>query len=327
MTNQGTQQAAEGHIGRRLLSVVVPVFFNEPSLPPLFEELKALEGRLRQRAVDLELIFVDDGSGDGSLSALLAIHTARPSTVVIKLTRNFGAATAVKTGLRRASGDALVILAADLQDPVAQIDAMVDAWLQGQPFVICVRRTRKDPWLNRLASAVYYRLVRRIVIQGYPIGGFDMMLMTRQIYRHLADSPPNTNLHLLAFWLGFEPTVLDYDRPARPFGRSRWSVAKRLKLVADTVTGFSVVPIRLMSMLGLLAAGVSFLYAIFMFVSALSRGVSVPGFATTVVLISFFGGMILLMLGMIGEYLWRIFENTAHKPDGVVETVYDDSEA
>ena len=308
------------------LSVVVPVYFNEASLAPLHLELLALAARLAEKSIALEVIFVDDGSGDGSLAELYKIREAHPETVVVKLTRNFGAAVASKIGMKEATGDALVLIAADLQDPVDLIDGMVDRFLAGGNFVICVRQTRDDPFPSKLLSSLYYRIVRAIVIADYPVGGFDMMLLAAPLYRNVAASGPNTNLQLFAYWLGFAPSILPYDRPARQFGRSKWTFGKRLKLLTDTLTGFSVVPIRAISAFGLLVACASFIYGIVILTGAVVRGSPVPGFPTLVMLNAFFGGLILVMLGVIGEYVWRIFDNTGQKPEGVVESIHRQSD-
>ncbi|HEY4137394.1 MAG TPA: glycosyltransferase family 2 protein, partial [Casimicrobiaceae bacterium] len=160
----------------RKVSVVVPVYFNAGSLPELHRALADVEDRLRQRGVALELIFVDDGSADNSLRELLAIKAERPATTVVELTRNFGAVPAIRAGLRYVTGDCFAFLAADLQDPPVLIVEMVDRWLSGNKFVICERVTRHDPPISRLFSRLYYFMLRKLVLPGYPAGGFDVAL-------------------------------------------------------------------------------------------------------------------------------------------------------
>ena len=304
------------------VSIVIPVYFNEESLPLLEEKLAALESHEALDGLGLELIFVDDGSGDASLQRLMEIRERRPGTKVIKLTRNFGAVAASKTGMRYASGDCVVLVAADLQDPVEVVAEMIERWRKGYRFVICTRAKRDDPATIRLWSTLYYRIVRRLIIDDYPIGGFDMMLLDRDLAKKVAECAPNTNIHLYAYWLGYTPAVLNYDRPKRRHGRSRWTLAKRLKLFSDTMTGFSVVPIRLLSLFGLIVALASFGYGLVILFNALLGNFEVRGFATIAVLISFFFGLVLIMLGLIGEYLWRIFENTTQKPEAVVDATF-----
>lgn len=306
----------------KTLSVVVPVYFNADSLPQLFDEIKEFEGELRKRNVALELIFVNDGSGDNSLEQLLRIKRERPATKVISLSRNFGGPAAAKTGLKFATGDGFTLLAADLQDPPRQIVSMVDKWLEGHKFVVSVRASREDPFVTRVLSWTYYRIVNWVVVRGYPEGGYDLMLMDKVMLPYMVGSVKHTNPNLFAFWLGFKPAMLSYERRARAHGRSRWTLAKRIKLFVDTVSGFSVRPIRILSLVGVLVAFASFIYGINIFVNALLGNMDVRGFATLAVLISFFSGLILIMLGVVGEYLWRVLEAVNNKPEAVIDETF-----
>jgi dolichol-phosphate mannosyltransferase len=305
----------------KTVSVVIPVYFNEESLDPLFVELQAFEQALAARNAQLEVIFVDDGSGDGSFATLMRIKNLRPATKVIKLTRNFGALAASKVGFGYVTGDCFTILAADLQDPVEKVLEMVDRWLAGSKFVICVRADRSDPWLTKLFAAFYYSLLRLLVSENYPRGGFDMMLLDREFLTYMRASGRGTHPNLFAYWLGFRPEILYYSRRRRPFGRSRWTLTKKLVLFIDTLTGFSVVPIRLLSAIGVLTAFISFLYGAYMFVNALFGRIDVQGFPTIIVLVTFFSGLILVMLGVIGEYLRRIFDAAQNRPESVIEKI------
>lgn len=307
---------------RKTVSIVVPVFYNEGSLPLLWQELRELEPQMQARGLDLELIFVNDGSGDASLARLLDIKRQRPATKVIDLARNFGAVAASKTGFHYVTGDAFTVLAADLQDPVEQIGLMADEWLSGAKFVVSARASREDPWLTTVFARLYYALVEVFVAKGYPRGGFDMMLMDRVMLPYMQGSTKHTNPNMYAFWLGFHPVVLPYHRRSRRHGKSRWTFRKKLRFLTDTVTGFSVAPIRFLSGFGLVVAVISFLYGLNIAVNALLGRIETPGFATIAVLISFFSGLILLMLGVIGEYIWRVFEAVNQKPESVIEAEY-----
>lgn len=306
----------------RTVSVVVPVYFNEGSLPALAEALNWLEKELHDRNLLLELIFVDDGSEDRSFDELMKIKANRPQTKVIKLTRNFGSLAASKTGFKFVTGDCFCILAADLQDPPAKVLEMVDCWLAGDRFIICARASREDPPMTRMLAACYYWVLDRMVVKDYPDGGFDLMLCDNSMLPHMRDSGRHTHPNLYAFWLGITPKVLQYHREKRQHGKSRWTLPKKLKLFVDTVTGFSVVPIRLISGFGLMVAVFSFLYGFYIFVNALLGRIDVPGYATLIVLMTFFSGLILVMLGIIGEYLWRIFENSQGKPESVIDETF-----
>ena len=307
---------------RRTISVVIPVYYNEESLPSLFREVRTLESALRKRSLSLELIFVDDGSGDRSLKVLLDFKRRRSRTRVVKLTRNFGAVHASKTGLRFVTGDAFTVLAADLQDPPRLIPEMVDHWLDGSKFVICERIKRGDPLISRLFSRLYYILLRTFIVPGYPPGGFDMALMDRSILPHLIGSSKSVFTPLLTYWLGHPPVVIRYARPARPHGSSRWSFRKKLGAFLDVVFGFSITPIRLISALGGIISLASFVFGTSVVYHALIGSVPVRGFAALASLTAFLLGLVILMLGVIGEYLWRIFEETNRRPETVIDEVY-----
>jgi glycosyltransferase involved in cell wall biosynthesis len=303
------------------LSVVVPVYFNEPSLPLLFDALTEVEAGLRERGLGLELIFVDDGSRDGSLAALREIKRKRPATKVVKLTRNFGAVHASKTGFRFVTGDCFMILAADLQDPPELILQMADLWRQGAKFVVCVREDREDSPVSTLYSRLYYRLIRLLVVRDYPPQGYDVALMSRDFLPYLLDSSRSVNTALFAYWLGFEPVKIHYTRRKRLHGKSRWTFFKRVKFFLDSILGFSIVPIRLMSFFGAFVSLASFGYGAVIAINALRGLGSVPGFPTLVVIISFLLGVVIMMLGTIGEYLWRIFDEVSRKPEAVIDEV------
>jgi polyisoprenyl-phosphate glycosyltransferase len=304
------------------VAIAVPVYFNERSLAELGDRLVAVRAKLREAGVETQFLFTDDGSGDGSLAELLKLKSRLPNTTIIKHTRNFGAIEALRSTFPHVKADCLVIIAADLQDPPEMITKMVEAWRAGRKFVICRRRSRSDPFFTRLYAGLYYWLVRRFVISDYPVGGYDFSLMDRQIVDHLARMPKNVNFVLFAYWLGFRPAVLEYDRELRRHGQSRWTFRKKLKLFVDTFVGFSIVPIRIIMGVGAAVSLLSFTYGAVMIVGGLLGVVPVPGFATLVVLITFLLGLILVFLGVIAEYLWRILYEVNRMPEAVIDDVY-----
>jgi dolichol-phosphate mannosyltransferase len=299
MAEQGTSIAETG--ARRKLSLVIPVYFNAGSLPDLAKAVTWLESELAKRNLDFELVFVDDGSGDDSLAELLKIKAARAATKIIKFTRNFGAVQAVRAGMRHTTGDAVASMAADLQDPIEQLVVMVDAWLAGGKYVISVRRKRGDPFFTKLLAGFYYIVLRYLVAPDFPRKGYDFRLMDRAIAKQHELIPAYVNPMVFEFYLGFKPTILEYDRRERLHGKSRWTFRKRLNFFLDTVLGFSVRPLRAFSAFGAIVACLSLLYGIDLVVSTLVSGGDVPGFATLATLIAFFSSLILLMLGIIGE--------------------------
>jgi len=307
--------------GLRTLTVVIPVYFNEQSLPELKEQLDWIDLQLADRNMQLETIFVEDGSGDNSYQELLAIRDARARTKVVKLLRNFGAVQASKAGLGFASGDCLAIMSADLQEPPEQLINMVDRWLAGSRFVISVRKHRGDPISTRLLARLYYILFRRFVLPDYPVGGFDLMIVDRSLFAHMTEIPRFASAELYAYWLGETPDILEYDRLTRKYGKSRWTLRKKINYFLDNFTGFSAFPLRFISAVGLVSAFVSFTYGMTITISALYNDIGVPGFASLAVLISFFSGLILVVLTLIGEYLWRIFDILSNKPDSIIDRV------
>jgi polyisoprenyl-phosphate glycosyltransferase len=306
----------------RKISIVVPVYFNEPSLPILFDSLLRVESTLLEMKVALELVFVDDGSGDGSLRELLKIKQRRPATSIVKLTRNFGAVQAGNAGLQFVTGDCFLVMAADLQDPPELIPTIVDKWLHGAKFIICKRTSRGDPLISKLFADVYYKLVRFFVIEDFPSRGFDLALMDRSLLPYMQNCSKNINPPVFAYWLGFKPEVMFYERRKRAFGKSRWTFQKKVKLFLDSLLGFSVVPIRIISFIGFLVSLASVSYGIWIVINAFRGKTVVQGFATIVTIISLLLGLVIVMLGIIGEYIWRIFDEINKRPNSVIDEIY-----
>jgi dolichol-phosphate mannosyltransferase len=302
------------------LSIVVPVFYNQHSLPPLFTALLSLEAKLKEKKMDLELIFVDDGSEDNSYLELLKIRLQKPSVKIIKHSRNFGAVRAVKTGLRFVTGDCFTFLAADMQDPPQLIEQMVEHWLNGAKYVTCVRTERDDPLGSRVFSFLFYKLVRFFAVRDFPNGGFDLVLMDKVILPYLLKSGKNINFALYVHALGFTPEVIYYKRLKRVHGKSRWTFAKKFNYFIDSLIGFSIIPIRLISGIGISLAIISFIYGMIVVISVIISGSTLPGFAALATLISFLCGLLLIMMGIMGEYMWRIFDQINGSPEAVVET-------
>jgi dolichol-phosphate mannosyltransferase len=306
------------------LSVIIPVYYNEESLSPLYEKLVEVEQKLLDMDVSLELIFVDDGSRDGSLRELMKIKEARPATKVIKLAKNFGSVHASKTGFRFVSGDAFTILAADLQDPPELLLRMTEIWKSGAKYIICAREKREDPLLTRVFAFFYYRLVQMMLAPDYPHGGYDVALMDKVMLPYMIDSSKTLNTPLYAYWLGFTPVRISYHRQERLYGKSRWTFSKRIQFFLDGILSFSVVPIRIISFVGISVSILSFLFGLNIVIQRLLGNMDpeVPGYAALAALLTFFFGLVLVMLGIIGEYVWRIFEEVNKRPESVIEEIY-----
>jgi dolichol-phosphate mannosyltransferase len=306
----------------KTVSVIVPVYYNAESLPLLFLELQKVETQLQERGCAMELTFVDDGSGDHSMIELMKIKQQRPDTRVVKLTRNFGEVHACKIGLYYVTGDCLMWLAADLQDPPKLIVEMTDQWLAGSKFVIALRTRRLDPPSTRFFAEIYHWLVKVFISKDYPKRGFDRFLLDAALIPYIRDSSKNINTSLLAHWLGYKPATVFYDRRKREHGRSRWTFAKKMTYFIDSILGFSVLPIRIISVVGFIVSLLSFGYGSYIVIDTIFGQRDVPGFATLAAMISFLLGMVMIMLGIIGEYVWRIFDEVTKRPEVVVDEVY-----
>jgi dolichol-phosphate mannosyltransferase len=304
------------------ISIVVPVYFNELNLPDTIPRLLGLRDSFDGDR--LELVFVDDGSGDRSLDVLLEYQRANPDIIkVVKLTRNFGSLSAIQAGLTRATGNCVGIIAADLQDPPELFVEMVAHWRKGTKVVLAVRQAREDPPLSKMFAAAYYSLIRRFALRDFPPGGFDFFLVDRQVVATVNElSEKNTNVMSLIFWLGYHPVLVPYVRRKRDKGKSRWTSAKKIKLFIDSFVGFSYAPIRGLSVLGLLIAAAAFLYAAVVLYEWAISGIPVKGYAPTVILIALTSGIQMIMLGVVGEYLWRTLDEVRKRPGYVIDEVY-----
>src|SRR5215213_4098735 len=263
----------------KTLSIIIPVYYNELNLPETIPLLLGLGDTLS--TYHLELIFVDDGSGDHSLDILLDFQKEYPNNIkVVKLTRNFGSMAAIQAGFTVATGDCVGMIAADLQDPPELFLDMLGYWERGSKAIFAVRQGREEPFLTKLFSNAYYALVRKLAIADYPDGGFDFFLVDQQVIEELNRvREKNTNIMTLIYWLGFKPVMIPYIRRSRKKGTSRWTFAKKLKLFIDTFAAFSYFPIRALSVIGLMLALGSFFYGLFILFYWLSFGVPVahPG--------------------------------------------------
>jgi dolichol-phosphate mannosyltransferase len=304
-------------------SIVVPVYFEEENLPRTVPHLLGLTQQLPD--YDMELIFVDDGSRDHSVDLLRVFQENHPGRIkIVKLSRNFGSFSAVQAGFSVASGDCVGMVSADLQDPPELFVQMIDYWEQGIKVVFAVRSDRRDKSLQKLLSNAFYRLVRRFAIPDYPAGGFDFLLVDQKIVREINDiREKNTNLMSLIFWLGHTYITLPYVRGKRQVGKSKWTLSKKVKLFIDTFTAFSYLPIRFLSMIGVVFTAGSFVYGIAVFLVWASGRVTVEGWTALMIFMAFTAGVQMIMLGVLGEYLWRVLDEVRRRPSYVIEQIYE----
>lgn len=299
------------------LSIIVPVYFNEANLPTTIPALQKTLGDMP--GMDGELVFVDDGSGDGSYAILKEFAARDPRIKVVRLSRNFGAHTALLAGVDHATGDCLAFIMADLQDPPELLTEMVGWWKQGWKIVLAERETREDRWIDRVFAGMFWWFMRRFAFKGIPKGGFDYVLFDRAV-ADIVKTTRERNSHIMTFllWTGFAPKVIPYVRKLRKAGKSKWTFSKKLKLFIDSSIAFSFFPVRAMSSIGLVTALLGFAYAAFLLIGRLAYGTPVQGWTSLMVIVLIVSGMQMIMMGLIGEYLWRTFDETRKRPSYVV---------
>jgi len=302
---------------RTLLSIVIPVYCNDASLRPLHEALGAAAAQ--HPDVDHEIVFVDDGSEDGSFATLTALAAADARTRVVRLTRNFGSHSACLAGLSVARGDAVAIIAADLQEPPDLPWRMLARWSPETPVVLATRRSREDDWRQQLFANLYHGVMRRLALPRWPSRGFDCFLADRRVVDHInAFHETNASLGGLVLWTGFGFAAVDYDRVRRPFGRGRWTLAKRVKLFIDSIVSFSYAPIRVMSAVGVLLGLVGFAYAAAILVRYFTVGPEVTGWSSLMAALMVVSGVQLVALGVLGEYVWRALDAARGRPRFII---------
>ncbi len=302
------------------LSVVVPLYNERAVLPLLLERLTQVLGPL---GISYELVLVDDGSHDGSGVYLLEQAARNPTIVAVRLSRNFGKEAALSAGMDVSSGDAVVILDADLQDPPELIGSMLEAMRAGADIVTMKRRTRAgESWGKRLSAHLFYRLMSRISHFKIPEDTGDFRLMSRRAVNAL-NSLPERNRYMkgLFAWVGFPTHVIEYDRDPRAAGNTKWNLLGLIGLALEGITSFSIVPLRWASALGLLAAGVGMSFGLWIVVGAVFHGNPVAGYPSLIAVTTFLGGVQLLSVGLLGEYVGKTYFETKQRPLYVLRDV------
>ncbi|HUE92488.1 glycosyltransferase family 2 protein [Pseudomonas sp.] len=297
-----------------MLSLVIPVYRNEGSLPELLLALRHLNETLVSR---LEVVFVVDGSPDRCYELLReALPQQCFRSQLILLSRNFGSFMAIRTGLQFGQGERFAVMAADLQEPPELVREMNRVLSEQEiDVVVGVRSRRQDPLLSRLASRVFWGLYRRYVVPEIPSGGVDMFACNKA-FRDTLLSLDERHSSLIAqiFWLGFRRASVSYERQERQYGKSAWTLRKKVNYLMDSVFSFTDLPIRLLIRTGALGAIVACMLGTLVLVARLFGEIDVPGYAMTMLTITFLGCLNLLGLGIVGSYAWRTYENTKQRP-------------
>ncbi|MDR1020790.1 MAG: glycosyltransferase family 2 protein [Synergistaceae bacterium] len=304
-----------------MISILCPCFNEEKSLPLFWERIT---GVLDGNGEDYEFVFVNDGSTDGTLSVMLRLAGLRVSVRVISLSRNFGKEAALSAAIDYAAGDAVIPIDADLQDPPELIPDMIAKWKEGYDVVLARRTDRKsDSFLKRWTAGCFYRLHNRISHPPLPENVGDFRLMSRRVIDVVKLLPERQRFMKGLFaWVGFDTAVIGYTRAERSAGKSSFNFFRLWKLAVEGITSFSALPLVIWSYLGGLISLAAFLYAGYIALRTLIYGVSVPGYASTLCLILFLGGLQLLGIGVIGEYLSRTYMEAKGRPLYVVADVF-----
>ena len=323
MTGAGRHIGPESIVARSAgsLSVVIPMHDEQRNVEPLLARLLPVLDRL---GIPAEIICVDDGSRDGTLAALKEYRAGEQRLKIISLSRNFGKEVALAAGLEHASGDVTVLMDADLQHPPELIEAFIERWRAGYEMVYGVRRT----WAGRsrrrrLASRLFYRLFSILANSDLPRGAGDFRLLDRRVVAALNACTERSRFNNgLYAWLGFRHVGVPFDVDGRANGRSGWSALALWRFAVDAITSFSTMPLRIWSYLGVFVSAFALSYGAFIVLRTLILGRDVPGYASLIAAITFFSGVQLISLGVIGEYLGRVFVEVKRRPLFVVaETV------
>lgn len=304
-----------------ILSVIIPCYNEEENIDYLFERLTNVLDRLNLK---YELICVNDGSADNTLKRLIEYHHRNPTIKIVNFSRNFGKEIALSAGIDYASGQAVIPIDADLQDPPELIEQLIAKWREGYDVVYAVRRSRKgETWFKRLTAGAFYRIIAGMTNIKIPQDTGDFRLLDRQVVEALKQLPERRRFMKGLFsWVGYRQTAIEYDRDSRYQGTTKWNYWKLWNFALEGITSFSFVPLKIWSYVGIVISLVSFVYASFLVIRTLILGIDVPGYASIMVAVLFLGGVQMISLGFIGEYLGRVYDEVKQRPLYLVRDCY-----
>jgi len=303
------------------ISFSIAVYRNEGSILKTYKNIKSVLAK-SLKGYDFEIVFIDDGSDDNSLKRILQIRKKDKRVKVISFTRNFGQMAAMLAGLKEASGDAVINISADLQDPIELIPRMIKKWKDGSEIVVCYRTDRQDALGSKLFSRLAYSLLRLSTPQ-IPPGGFDYVLIDRTALDEFNKiDVRNRFFQGDLLWSGYRTSFIPYVRLKRTIGRSQYNLAKKLKNFLDAFLDSSYLSIRFISIIGILTSVFGVIYSLTIVYVWIRGGAPFTGWAPIMIAIMVIGGLIMVMLGVIGEYIWRIYDEVRKKPNYVIRKKY-----
>lgn len=307
------------------ISIIIPVYYNEKSINNTYIRIHE-EVISKWPDKTFEVIFIDDGSGDLSFREMTALYDQHPGQVkLIRLSRNFGQVAAMMAGYSLASGECIINISADLQDPPSLMNQMIACFYdEGVQIVIGTRMNREEGWYRKQTSRFFYSVMRRLSFKNMPMGGFDFALVSEKVKNaFLNHYEANSFWQGQILWTGFPVKFIPYTRTKRESGKSRWSFRKKMKYLIDGVLGYSYLPLRIMTVMGFLFFIAGIIYAGVITVAYFFGDVPFKGWAPLMILILVLSGIQMLMLGIIGEYLWRTLDQVRGRPLYIIDKIMD----
>ncbi|MEE9388224.1 MAG: glycosyltransferase family 2 protein [Paracoccaceae bacterium] len=306
-----------------LVSLVVPVLNERDSIKVFTDQVEKVFATLTL-PVDYEILFINDGSVDATEFVIRSLSKENPRIRLVNLSRNFGKEAALCAGLKHAQGDAVIPMDVDLQDPPEVVPEMIEKWLKGATVVNACRATRNgDTWSKKATAGAFYKMFNMVAAQPIPENVGDFRLMDRQVVDVICELGEHARFNKSLFsWVGFEAATVNFERPERSVGKSKWSYWKLWNFALDGIFSSSTAPLRIWTYIGGMAAFAAFSYAAFILILTLFTGNSTPGYASTVIMILGFGGLNLFALGIIGEYIGRIYDEVRGRPLYVVRSLH-----
>lgn len=310
------------------LSIVVPMYNEEDLIEEYCKRtessIKSLKEKFDISREEIEIIFVNDGSRDNTLKLLKEKCTQDTGYCLLNLSRNFGHQIAISTGMEFSSGDAVVVIDGDLQDPPEFIVDLYQKHLEGYDVVYAIRRTREgESWFKLITARIFYRFLKRMTNLDFPVDTGDFRLMSRRVVNALNRlKEQNRYIRGLVSWTGFKQTGIEYDRHVRHAGASKYPLSKMLKFAMDGITSFSTIPLKLSLNVGFITAFLGFIYALYAIYEKIFLGVPIRGWSSLIVAVLVVGGVQLFTIGIIGEYVGRIYDEVKNRPLYFIEGIY-----
>lgn len=304
------------------LSIIIPVYYNEDTLKDLYLDLKT---KVLEKIDEYEIVFVNDGSEDNSWEIIKEIKNKDNNVVAVNLSKNFGEHSAIQAGLSVCTGDCAVTKQADLQEDSLLILDMYESWKKGNKVVLAARKARQDSFSTKLFANIYYNLIRKFVNKKMPFGGCDCFLIDKQVIKKILElNEANSSLILQILWVGFKTEIIYFNRLERKTGKGRWTLSKKIKLMLDSFISFSYIPIRLMWITGILFCLFAVCMGISILIEFFTHQMPIQGWSSLMCIILISSGLILWVLGILGEYIWRTFDSARKRPPYIIEEIVKD---